>query len=132
MRVEEKTLDETFLEQDWDCVWLSFSQNRFLAQPLLQKLDWKLRGMLTKFFAKPPSTVTFLPTMKRIGAAYVVVENSSKSDWEGFYKHCEGLKVKNIGFVSDSREGLNELRKAAGRKDGEFPQKVSFLYTQGS
>ena len=132
MRVEEKTLNESFLEQDWDCVWLSFSHNRFLAQPLLQKLDWKLRGMLTKFFAKPPSTVTFLPTMKRIGPAFIVVENSTKADWEGFYKHCEGLKVKSIGLICDDRGSLEELRKAAARRDGEYPQKVSFLYSQES
>jgi hypothetical protein len=127
MRVEEKPLEVGFLEQDWDCVWLSFKGSRFLSQPILQNLDWKLRGMLTKFFPKPPATTTFLPTMKRIAAAYVVVENSAKADWAGFYRHCEGLKVKRIGLVTDDRSSLQELKKIANKQESEYPETIALF-----
>ena len=71
-----------------DCLWVVLAEReapRPLGSPVLQWVDWKLHGMLSRHLlrgpAKEPAT-TFVPTMKRVAFGYVAIQPADATDWK--------------------------------------------------
>ena len=130
MNVEKTSFAENpqaIASPDYDCVWIHLGKrsDRALTHPALQWLDWTLQGQISRYLADGTSkkVVTFLPTMGRIGVTYLALDPESSTDWDGFFKNCEGLKLKRVLYVSeDAGKGGDIEKSIKGRGAAGFPE----------
>ncbi|MBY0371613.1 hypothetical protein K2X33_13075 [bacterium] len=111
-RHPEKATDESY-----DCVWVRFSARKSpspLKSEVLQWIDWKLQGSLSRFLLdKAPERTTFLPSRDRLGAPLVALEPvGAETDWEQFARNCEGLGLKKILLLCEETAEVSRVERS--------------------
>ncbi len=103
------------VDESYDCIWVTFPKSKApipLASPVVQCLDWKLGGLLSRFLFEPStSKTTFVPTMNRVLTTLVALEPLGKMDWHGFASNCAGMGFRNVLVLTEGEEALSELEK---------------------
>jgi len=117
-----------------DCLWVLLAEReapRPLASPVLQWVDWRLRGQISRLLlrgtAKGEPATTFVPTMKRVAFPFVAIESADGADWKAFQRNCEGMRMKEVLVVCEDPARLAALEKEFRKLAvSEYPQRVMF------
>lgn len=111
-RHPEKAVDESY-----DCIWVRFSprqQQSPLQSEVLQWVDWKLQGELSRFvLAARPAQTTFVPTGQRLGSPLLALDPvGSDLNAEGFARNCSGLGLKKVLVLCEQTAEVARVEKA--------------------
>lgn len=108
---------ERIVEEAHDCVWVRFLPRKKpspITNLLLQWLDWKMQGRLSRYLQTDNATkaqTTFLPTMKRIASPLIALEPPGEIDWKSFAENCSGLGIGKLLVLCEDVEDLASLEK---------------------
>jgi hypothetical protein len=107
------------VEEVYDCIWVMFAKSKeptAIASPVVQALDWKMGGLLSRFIIEPPkSKTTFVPTMSRIPSALLALEPLGKMDWTGFAASCSGMAFRQVLVLSEGMDSLGDFEREIRR-----------------
>lgn len=114
----------------FDCIWVVLKDRKDdspIVSPLIQWLDWKLRGQITKLLMEGnqiTKTVVF-PTVDLIDTPYVCLHHKSPTLWKDFSTNCTGQKWKSVLVVNEQGDDVKSLESElqAGVKSA-FPEQV--------
>lgn len=135
MRAEIVTLaegPEAVLDSGADCLWLWISPRSApgpLAGVTMQKIDWDLQGLLSRYLFDQgygsARHTTFLPSMKRLKIPYVAIDCQKSFDMERFLGNVEGLQLQTVFCLCETTEQVEFFKKAVSKlKTGAFLKKI--------
>lgn len=131
-KLDLTTNPESITSLPYDCLWVALAarKNPTPLQPLaLQWIDWKLCGAISRYLVErryETPVVTFLPTMKRLAASYVVLDSQPGQDWEGFLKTSEGLQLKEVLYLCEDESQIAKFSKSLSHQRASvFPVQVT-------
>lgn len=104
-------------EERWDAIWVVLPKDetaRPFANTLLQHLDWRMVGQLSRWWMdeKKNQTLTFIPSLKRIASPCLVVSKGSESVKEEASEVIRGGQYKRVLFISEEKEAQGAMKTA--------------------
>ena len=121
-------------DEQVDCIWIQLEKNTkrdSLHSKALLWLDWKVRGQLIRFLESTQGNtpITFLPSMGKIAASYLAVQFAEETNWEVFFKSCEGLQLKKVLlFCENSADAKEAYTYLLSHSEFEFPKTISCTF----
>jgi hypothetical protein len=110
---------ERITEEVFDCIWVCFLSRKSpspLSSQVLQWMDWKMQGALSRYLLSEPfKKTTFIPTSKRLRSPLIALEPVGEMDWKSFATNCTGMKLGKVLVLAEgglaNLDGEKELRK---------------------
>lgn len=118
------------LTEGIQCLWVRLaprSEPSPLGNRLLQWVDWKMQGALSRFLLEEKykgGGITFFATLKRLGVPFIVVDCSRSTDPAAVAKSCDGLKLDSVLVVEEDGSQAQELKKLFTKTKAELPKNV--------
>lgn len=91
------------------------------AHPVVQLIDWKLGGGISKYILNKSShrtEDTVLATMGRLSFPYVVLQEFGLHSWERFKAMAEGMQWSHVGIVGETQEMASQIQTEIKRMKG--------------
>ena len=120
-------------ETSSECIWVVLPSTREKARPLshpmLQSVDWKMQGVISRHLLDPQfRTTTYVATCGRLPSRFLVLTHRDHFSAAQFFNQCEGLRVKSVTLLFENaadRPFLESALKPFQSKD--CPEKVFIL-----
>lgn len=99
----------------FDCLWVVVKlekKRKSLSSSLLQSLDWKMGGVLSRLILSQDGKdrTTFIPSMQRIATPLIAIDFQPAFSAEKFRGNVRGLKPQSICCVVEGREERKMIR----------------------